>query len=602
MAQLLVDRRDVSFVLHEQFAAGELGKYEQFAEVNPKIMDMVVQEARNLAIKELLPTNRTGDEQGCSFRDGQVYTPEGFQRAWQLLVDGEWIALDCSPEYNGQGMPSIVMQSAWEYLLAANMAFMMAPIMNHGAGKVLEAFGTPEQKETYLRRIYSGDLGATMMITEAEAGSDLAQIQTTAHKNADGTYSLSGSKIYISQGDTDLTENIVHLVLARIEGAPEGTRGLSLFLVPKYHIRPDGSAGERNDVVCTGIEEKMGIHGSATCSMALGSKGECLGTLIGQENKGLSIMFHMMNDARLMVGSIGLANASSSYLYALDYARARRQGNMVDDRDSKYVPIIAHPDVRRMLMHMKMFVEGMRSLHYYIALCKDYRTLAEKDGDKEKYQDLIDILIPVAKGYVTDRSIDICNLGIQVYGGYGYTKEYPVEQLLRDVRITTIYEGTNGIQANDLLGRKLFIKDGNLPERLTAEILEVVDKAKKYPDLEALAHKLASLVDTWQVVAGQVKQDIGNGQVQNAFVHAYAFMDITGDMVMAWMLLWRACTALDKMNGEGKKKDLKFYRGQLKSAENFIGTVIPVTFGKANSILEKCGAAIEIEDEEFGAK
>jgi hypothetical protein len=474
--------------------------------------------------------------------------------------------------------------------------------MNHGAGKVLEAFGTTEQKETYLRRIYSGDLGATMMITEAEAGSDLAQIQTTAHKNADGTYSLSGSKIYISQGDTDLTENIVHLVLARIEGAPEGTRGLSLFLVPKYHIRPDGSAGERNDVVCTGIEEKMGIHGSATCSMALGSKGECLGTLIGQENKGLSIMFHMMNDARLMVGSIGLANASSSYLYALDYARARRQGNMVDDRDSKYVPIIAHPDVRRMLMHMKMFVEGMRSLHYYIALCKDYRTLAEKDGDKEKYQDLIDILIPVAKGYVTDRSIDICNLGIQVYGGYGYTKEYPVEQLLRDVRITTIYEGTNGIQANDLLGRKLFIKDGNLPERLTAEILEVVDKAKKYPDLEALAHKLASLVDTWQVVAGQVKQDIGNGQVQNAFVHAYAFMDITGDMVMAWMLLWRACTALDKMNGEGKKKDLKFYRGQLKSAENFIGTVIPVTFGKANSILEKCGAAIEIEDEEFGAK
>jgi hypothetical protein len=602
MAQLLVDRRDVSFVLHEQFAAGELGKYEQFAEVNPKIMDMVVQEARNLAIKELLPTNRTGDEQGCSFRDGQVYTPEGFQRAWQLLVDGEWIALDCSPEYNGQGMPSIVMQSAWEYLLAANMAFMMAPIMNHGAGKVLEAFGTPEQKETYLRRIYSGDLGATMMITEAEAGSDLAQIQTTAHKNADGTYSLSGSKIYISQGDTDLTENIVHLVLARIEGAPEGTRGLSLFLVPKYHIRPDGSAGERNDVVCTGIEEKMGIHGSATCSMALGSKGECLGTLIGQENKGLSIMFHMMNDARLMVGSIGLANASSSYLYALDYARARRQGNMVDDRDSKYVPIIAHPDVRRMLMHMKMFVEGMRSLHYYIALCKDYRTLAEKDGDKEKYQDLIDILIPVAKGYVTDRSIDICNLGIQVYGGYGYTKEYPVEQLLRDVRITTIYEGTNGIQANDLLGRKLFIKDGNLPERLTAEILEVVDKARKYPELEALAHKLASLVDTWQVVAGQVKQDIGNGQVQNAYVHAYAFMDITGDMVMAWMLLWRACTALDKMNGEGKKKDLKFYRGQLKSAENFIGTVIPVTFGKANSILEKCGAAIEIEDEEFGAK
>ncbi len=600
MAQLLVDRRDVSFVLHEQFAAGELGKYEQFAEVNSKVMDMVVQEARNLAIKELLPTNRTGDEQGCSFQEGQVTTPEGFQRAWQLLVDGEWIALDCSPEYGGQGMPSIVMQSAWEFLLAANMAFMMAPIMNHGAGKILEFFGTQEQKETYLRRIYSGELGATMMITEAEAGSDLAQIQTTARKNADGTYSLSGNKIYISQGDTDLTENIVHLVLARIEGAPKGTRGLSLFLVPKYRMQPDGSAGERNDVLCTGIEEKMGIHGSATCSMALGSKGDCLGSLIGQENKGLSIMFHMMNDARLMVGSIGLANASAAYLYALDYARARRQGNMVDDKDSKYVPIIAHPDVRRMLMQMKMYVEGMRSLHSYIALCKDYRTVAEKDQDREKYQDLIEILIPVAKGYVTDRSVDICNLGIQIYGGYGYTKEYPVEQLLRDVRITTIYEGTNGIQANDLLGRKLFIKEGKLPERLAAEIRKVVEEAEKLPELAQLSTKLSAFVDSWQQTAEHFKQEIGAGQAQKVYAHAYPFLDITGDMAVAWMLLWRACTAVGKMNGGGKKKDLKFYRGQVKSAENFIRTILPMALGKANSILDGCAAVVEIQDEEFG--
>ena len=600
MAQLLVDRRDVSFVLHEQFAAGELGKHEQFMEVSSKIIDMVVNEARNLAIKELLPTNKTGDEQGCSFDNGRVATPEGFPRAWQLLVDGEWIALDCSPNYGGQGMPSIVMQSAWEYLLAANMALMMAPIMNHGAGKVIESFGTDEQKKMYLRKIYSGELGATMMITEAEAGSDLSQIQTTASKNADGTYSLSGNKIYISQGDTDLTENIVHLVLARIEGAPEGTRGLSLFLVPKYHVQSDGSSGERNDVLCTGIEEKMGIHGSATCSMALGSKGECLGTLIGRENKGLSIMFHMMNDARLMVGSIGLANASASYLYALDYARARKQGNMIDDKARKYVPIISHPDVRRMLMQMKMYVEGMRSLHYYIALCKDYSALAQSDQERERYQDLIDILIPIAKGYVTDRAVDICNLGIQVYGGYGYTKEYPVEQALRDVRITTIYEGTNGIQANDLLGRKLFLKDGKLQEQLGAEIRKVIDDAGKYPELAPLAHKLGPIVDTWQQVADHLKKVISDGQVQKAYVHAYPFMDITGDMTMAWMLLWRACTAMGKMNGEGKKKDLKFYRGQLKSAENFTGTILPITLGKANAIMENCGAAIEIQEEEFG--
>jgi hypothetical protein len=602
MAQLLVDRRDVSFALHEQFAAGELSKYSKFKEYNPKVMDMVVNEARNLAMKELLPINKNGDEQGCRFKDGQVTTPDGFQRAWQLLVDGEWIAMDSSPEYNGQGMPSILQISAWEYLLAANMAFMMAPIMNHGAGKVIEKFGTEDQKSLYLHSVHSGEMGATMMITEAEAGSDLSQIQTTAVQNADGTYSLNGNKIYISQGDTDLTTNILHLVLARIEGAPAGTRGLSLFLVPKYHVLADGSQGERNDVVCTGIEEKMGIHGSATCSMALGSKGQCVGTIIGEENKGLAIMFHMMNDARLMVGSIGLANASASYLYSLEYARSRKQGSLIDDKKKQFVPIISHPDIRRMLMYMKMYVEGMRSLQYYISLCNDYGHVVENKKDKEMYQDLIDILIPIAKGYVTDRAVDICNLGIQVYGGYGYTKEYPVEQHFRDVRITTIYEGTNGIQANDLMGRKLFLKNGKLPEQLTREIQKTVDLAMKNQELEGLAKKLRSNVDQWHDVVRHLTEMIQNGQTKEAYTHAYLFMEITGDIVMAWMLLWRACVAMDKLEQKTKQRDMKFYRGQIKSAENFIGTMLPVTSGKASSILSNCNSAIEILDEEFGGK
>jgi alkylation response protein AidB-like acyl-CoA dehydrogenase len=366
MTQILADRRDISFVLHELYEIGNLSQHEQYADFGPKVMDMVVNEARNLAIKEIHPTWKPGDKMGCTYANGKVTTPEGFKAAWDQLVEGEWLAMDRGIEWGGQGMPETLAMAAREYLTAANMSLLMLAAMNHGSGKIIEIFGNDKQKELYLKKVYSGEWGATMLLTEAEAGSDLSALTTTATQNPDGTYSLVGNKIFITGGEIDLVENIIHPVLARIEGAPAGSKGISLFLVPKIWVNDDGSLGEPNDIVCTGIEEKMGLHGSPTCTMALGSKGKCIGTLLGEENKGLMSMFYMMNEARLHVGTQGLACSSASYLYALDYARTRLQGPMMGAKEKKQVAIINHPDVRRMLLNMKMYVDGMRSLHFLL--------------------------------------------------------------------------------------------------------------------------------------------------------------------------------------------------------------------------------------------
>lgn len=602
MAQILADRRDISFVLHEMFEVGNLSNHDKYKEFPPKVMDLVVNEAKNLAVKEIYPTWKVGDEMGCKYENGMVTTPEGFKHAWDLLVEGEWLAMDRNTEYGGQGMPETLAMAAREYLTASNMSLMMLGVLTHGTGKIIEIFGTKEQKELYLEKVYTGKWGATMLLTEADAGSDLSVLNTTATRNPDGTYNIVGNKIFITGGDTDLADNIIHPVLARIEGAPAGSKGISLFLVPKFMVNPDGTLGERNDIVCTGIEEKMGLHGSPTCSMAMGSKGACTGTLLGEENKGLACMFYMMNEARLLTGTQGLACASASYLHALQYARTRLQGSMIGSKDKKQVTIISHPDVRRMLLNMKMYVEGMRSLHYFISSREDQKHFLEESSEKEKYQNLIDILIPIAKGYVTDRAVDVCNLGIQVFGGYGFTKEYPVEQLLRDVRITSIYEGTNGIQAMDLLGRKLTMKNGQLLTDLISEIEITLDKAKGIAQTKALSEKVGVVMAQWHKSALHMLELSKGQEVLNAYAHACPFMDVTGDLVMAWMLLWRAVVAVQKLESGANKKDIAFYEGQLKSAENFIGTILPVTSGRITAILEPCNAAVEITEEGFGGK
>jgi alkylation response protein AidB-like acyl-CoA dehydrogenase len=605
MAQLIADRRDVDFVLHEQLKVGELSKHEKFAEFNKKTIDLVVSEARNLALKELLPIQVDGDREGARLENGKVTVPESFHKAWELFKEGEWLALSDPPEWGGQGMPVTLSLATNDYFIGGNFAFMIYPGLTHGAGRLIETFGTDKQKKLFLKKMFTGHWTGTMLLTEPEAGSDLGPLTTSAVKNDDGTYSITGNKIFISSGDHDLAENIIHPVLARIEGAPKGTKGISLFVVPKIWVNDDGSLGEPNDVVCTGVEEKMGIHGNATCSLSLGSKGSCRGMLLGEENKGMRAMFQMMNEARLLVGLQGLACASSAYLYAVNYARQRIQGRHLlksFDREAPSVPIIQHPDIRRMLLTMKAYVEGMRSLLYYIGHCEDQLQISDEEAQKAKCQGLIDLLIPIAKGYITDKAFEVCSLGIQVYGGYGYIREYPMEQLLRDCRITQIYEGTNGIQAMDLLGRKLGLNQGKTVMDLLGEIQQTIAAAKSISSLQDMADKVESAVNKLGQVALHIGQTAMSEKVMHAFAHAYSLMDVCGDVVMGWLLLWRACISAQNLEKGAGKKDVAFYEGQIKSAEFFVHSVLPVTRGKMNVILTTNPAALEISEDAFGGK
>ncbi|OGQ90223.1 MAG: acyl-CoA dehydrogenase [Deltaproteobacteria bacterium RIFOXYC2_FULL_48_10] len=602
MAQVLADRREMEFVLHEQFEVSRLSEHQEFSEFNRKTIDMIMAEVRTLAIKEILPTLKIGDQTGCRYENGKVTVPPEFKRAWNQLIRGGWFAPCQNPEWGGQGMPHALHVMAQNYLIGANMSLLMVAGLNQGAGRIIEQFGSDTQKKCYLENIYAGRWSGTMALTESECGSNLGDLSTSAVKNADGTYSLTGNKIFISGGDQDMTENIIHLVLARIVGAPEGSRGISLFVVPKFHVNADGSLGERNDMVCTGIEEKMGLHGSPTCSMALGGKGKCIGTLVGEENKGLPMMFLMMNEARLMVGAQALSCASSAYLYALDYARQRVQGPPLSGKDRSSVAIINHPDVRRMLLTMKSYTEGMRSLLCYIAHLEDQKKVSEDSREKERYQNLIEILTPVGKGYVTDRAVEVCNLAVQVFGGYGYTSEFPVEQLLRDVRITTIYEGTNGIQAMDLLGRKLQMKNMGLFFDLVNEIKTTLAEVQMVDSLSALSGRVETAVNMLCQVAEKMDESVRGEAVLRAYAYANPFLEATGDVIMAWMLLWRAAIAEKKLEKGVEGKEADFYEGQLNSAEFFISGFLPVTMGKMASIMDLCSAAINISDTSFGGR
>ncbi|MBC2717709.1 MAG: acyl-CoA dehydrogenase [Desulfobacteraceae bacterium] len=601
MAQQIADRRDIDFVLHEQLNVDQFSKSEKYAEFNKKTVDLIVSEARNLAVKEILPTRSEGDEIGCKFENGKVIVPELFRKPYELLCEGEWTAMPEDPDYGGQGMPRSVTMAAAEYFNGANYAFMMYSGLTHGAGKLVEAFGTDEQKRIYLKKMFTGEWGGTMCLTEPDAGSDVGALTTKAVPNGDGTYTITGQKIFISSGDHDLVENIIHPVLARIEGAPAGTKGISLFAVPKIRVNDDGSLGEPNDMSCVGIEEKMGIHGNSTCTLTFGEKGNCIGTLLGEENKGLRAMFLMMNEARLLVGMQGFACATASYMNAVNYAKERIQGrNLLEfmNPDAPGVAIINHPDVRRQLLTMKAYVEGMRSLLYYVAWCEDKADTMDDEKEKEKYHDLIELLIPIAKGYVTDRAFDVCNGGMQVYGGYGYIKEYPQEQLMRDCRITMIYEGTNGIQSMDLLGRKLGMKKGKLVMDLMGEIMAVTGAAKQIDSIKDYAVKLEEALNKLGEVAMHMGKIAMSEKVLTAFAFSYPFMEVCGDVVMAWMLLWRAKIAAEALE-KAKKKDIPFYEGQLKSAQYFCNTVLPATLGKMNAILATDGAAIEIDEASF---
>ena len=603
MSQQLVDRRDQDFVLWEQINCADILNHEMYQEFNKKTCNLILNEARTLAIKELLPLLAEGDTEGVCYEDGTVKVPQSFHRVHNLIKEGEWNNLSVPAEMGGQGAPTFLGAAAAEYFMGANWPLFCYSTMGNGTANMIQLYGTPEQKETYVKKLTSAEWGGTMLLTESEAGSDVGALSTTAIRNPDGSFTLSGNKIFITNGEHDLAENIIHPVLARIDGDPAGTKGISLFLVPKYFVNDDGTLGNRNDIICSGVEEKHGIHASATCSMTLGSKGKCIGYLLGQEREGMKIMFNMINGARMSTGLQGFSYASAAYMLAVNYARERIQGRDLADfanHSAPSVTIIKHPDVRRNLLWMKSYVDGMRSFFYYMTLLATKGKISETAEDRERHGDLFSMLTPVVKDYMAVKGHDVCIQAIQLFGGAGYTKDYLVEQYARDCKITTIYEGTSGIQALDMLGRKLGMKEGTVFMNFLGEIQKTVAQAKQIEQIRELAVKVESAANRLGQVALHLGKKAMSAEFKAAFSHSLPFLHVIGDTIMAWMVLWRASTAGAQLSDNPKKKDQAFYEGQIKTADFFIRTELPATMGKMNAIADGCAAAIEISDEGFG--
>jgi alkylation response protein AidB-like acyl-CoA dehydrogenase len=603
MAQVLAERRDIDFVIWEQMNGEEIIKNGNYDGFNRKVCDMMITEARKLAINEVLPTMQDGDRIGVHLDNGVVQVPESYRKPFGILKQGEWGNLTIPEKMGGQGAPAFIGDAVSEYFMAANWSLYSYLTMGNGTAHMIALYGTPEQKEKYVKKLTSGQWGGTMLLTESNAGSDVGALETSAIKNADGTYTLTGNKIFITNGEHDLAENIIHPVLARIEGAPAGTKGISIFIVPKYFVNDDKTLGERNDIVCTGVEEKMGIHGSATCSMTLGAKGRCIGFLLGEENQGMKVMFHMMNGARMHTGLQGLAYASAAYILAVNYARERLQGRDLAsfaDHSAPSVPIIKHPDVRRNLLKMKSYVDGMRSFYYYATTIAMKLAHAEASEEKMFYDDLFSLFTPVIKDYLAFRGHEVCIQSMQVLGGAGYTRDYAAEQYARDCKIATIYEGTSGIQAMDLLARKLGKQNGKIFKAFIDEIHKTIENAKVLSGISDLAQRLEKAVARLQEVVAFMGKNATSERFKTAFAHSLPLLETIGDTITAWMLLWRAVIASQKIQKGAKDKDKIFYEGQIKTAEFYIRTLLPGVLGAMDAIMDNCGAAVEIADEAFG--
>ena len=467
-------------------------------EIEGGLAETVLEEAGRFAADVIAPLNRVGDQVGSVLKDGAVTTPPGWREAYKAWAEGGWNALPGPEDFGGQGLPTLLQSACIEMWNSAAFAFALGPLLTVGAIEAIHAHGSDELKATYLEKLVSGDWMGTMNLTEPQAGSDLNALSSKAERRPDGTYRITGQKIFITYGEHDLTENIVHLVLARLPDAPAGTRGISLFLVPKYLVNADGSLGAHNDLRCSGIEHKLGIHASPTCSMAFGDKGGAVGFLIGEENRGLACMFTMMNNARLNVALQGVAIAERAYQQALAFAQERRQGTALDaPKGAPMSPIIVHPDIRRMLMDMRAKTQAARAVSYTVAAALD---LAERETDpaaKKAAAERAAILTPVAKAYATDIGIEVASTGIQIHGGMGYVEETGAAQHLRDARIAAIYEGTNGIQAIDLVQRKIGLAGGDAVQALLTEMRSIVQdvRAANHPDFGHTAERLGAAVD-----------------------------------------------------------------------------------------------------------
>lgn len=587
--------RDMQFLLHEVFdAAQRFGEMPVHADTDVDTMNAVLQEAGKFTAQVLAPLNQVGDRQGCTVdtETHEVTVPEGFADAYQQYCEGGWPALSCDAAYGGQGLPQTINQCLYEMMNSANQAWTMYPGLSHGAYDTLHEHGTEWQKKVFLPKLVSGEWTGTMCLTEPHCGTDLGLLRTRAEPSGDGTYSITGNKIWISAGEHPMSKNIVHLVLARLPDAPEGTKGISLFLVPKFLVNEDGSLGERNPVICTGLEHKMGIHGNATCFISLdGAKG----TLIGEPNKGLHAMFVMMNAARLGVGSQSLGLGEVAYQNALAFAKERVQGRSLTGVKSPEQPadsILVHPDVRRMLMTTKAYTEGARALLLYTALLVDTELSHADAAEQDNAKKTVALLTPIVKAFVTDNGFAACSSALQVLGGSGYTKDWGMEQFLRDARINMIYEGTNTVQSLDLLGRKVLGDQGAQLRKLGAEVQKFIAEEGTNSQMDEFISPLAKLAGK----ITDITMEVGMKALQNpdeAGAAAVDYLRILGHLFYGYFYARMAKVAQEKIAAGSSDP---FYTGKLQTARFYFARLFPEAYTRIAAMRSGCNVLMNTDE------
>jgi alkylation response protein AidB-like acyl-CoA dehydrogenase len=588
--------RDMRFVLHELHDSASLNHLPGLADATPDLLDTILEEAAKQITARLLPLNASGDAEGCRYEDGVVHTPKGFKEAYAAFVAGGWGALNADPDYGGQGMPESVSKLVEEMICACNLSFGLYPGLTHGAYLALKSHGSESLKNLYLPKMVQGVWAGTMCLTEPHCGTDLGLLRTKAVPQADGSYLVSGSKIFISSGEHDLTENIIHLVLARLPDAPPGIKGISLFVVPKFLPKADGSVGTRNGVLCTGIEHKMGIKASATCQISFD---EASGWLVGEPHKGMRAMFVMMNSERLSVGTQGLGVGEAAYQSAVAYAKDRLQGRSLAGAkhpDKAADPIIVHPDVRRALMTMRAYNEGCRALGCWVANALDRSERSTDAVERAEAEDFIALMTPIVKALFTDLGFEAANLALQTYGGHGYIVQNGVEQYVRDARIAMIYEGTNGIQALDLVGRKLPANLGRSLRRFFHPVAAFIESHGEDPAVGALVQAYAKGFGALQLATGFVAQK-GLGDPEEAGAAASDYLRLFGLVALGFMWVRMAKVAADKLAPGGE--DAAFYRAKLTTATFFIERILPQAGGLLYAIKAGKSSMMALEETAF---